>query len=700
MSDERWFYLRGGEASLLIDVAPAGGGLPRIVHFGADLGEDPDFEGIVAAVPVPLWGARLDVPSPPCVLPGMEGGYFGLPALAPQHTQGWTFDSVEEDDDGFTVSIALQGAQATRIEIDYRLSDEGVLQTRTRASDLPDGLEWLAALALPLPAWAHEVMTLGGDWAREFTPYRQTLANGAVVLESRRGRPGHDRYPAFVTGSPGFGDDGGEVFAVTLGWSGSHRLSVERLREGDVVMQAGELMPDGDVVDDVYETPWAYAAFSARGLNGVMQTMHSFLRAQVLPKSVVKKPRLVHLNTWEAVYFNHELDALRALATRAAEIGVERFVLDDGWFKGRGNDRAGLGDWIPDKQKFPDGLAPLIEHVRRLGLEFGLWVEPEMVNPDSDLARAHPHWLRREADGSLLLQRHQAVLDLSEPEVAQHLYETLRGLLATNAISYLKWDMNRDLTGISRSGLPEHGTYVRAVYDLIDRLRKAHPGVEIEACASGGGRADWGMLSRTERVWTSDSNDALDRFEIQRGASLFLPLEVMGAHVGPGACHITGRRLSLDLRAHVAMFGHMGLELDIRALSDAEGGRLKAHLANYKRFRALLHSGRFWRVSLNDPDHGAMGVTSFDKRSALFLLVRKSSNELGRGANLWFPGLSADAEYHVTPVAPISPSAEQCLSPALRANDLVLSGKVLATRGLDLFLPRPESSLLLHLERV
>src|SRR4029079_1759292 len=183
-------------------------------------------------------------------------------------------------------------------------------------------------------------------------------------------------------------------------------------------------------------------------------------------------------------------------------------------------------------------------------------------------------------------------------------------------------DMNRDLTGVSRAALPDHGGYVRALYGLIERLVAAQPDVEIEACASGGGRAAWGMLARTTRVWTSDSNDALDRFEIQRGASLFLPLEVLGAHVGPAACHITGRRLSLDLRAHVAMFGHMGLELDIRALSDAEGARLKAHLSNYKRFRGLLHTGRLWRMSLNDPDHGAMGVTGFDKKQALFLLVR------------------------------------------------------------------------------
>ncbi len=697
---ERWFYLRGGEASLLIDVAPVSGALPRVAHFGSDLGEDPDFEALAAAAPVPLWGARLDVPCPPCVLPGMEGGYFGLSALAPAHTQGWSFDGIDEDDDGLTLRFDMQGQHATRIEIDFWLSDNGVLQTRTRAADLPDGLTWLAALALPLPQWTHEVLSFGGDWAREFALHRQTLVNGAAVFESRRGRPGHDRFPGLIAGSAGFADDSGEVYAVTLGWSGSHRLSVERLREGEVIVQAGELMPDSDIIDEAYESPWAYAAFSGRGLNGVMHTLHAFLRERIIPKSVAKKPRPVHLNTWEAVYFDHDRDALRALATRAAELGVERFVLDDGWFKGRAHDRSGLGDWIPDRGKYPDGLAPLIDHVRGLGLEFGLWVEPEMVNPDSDLARAHPHWLRREADGSLLLQRNQAVLDLSEPEIVEHLFDTLRALLAAHPITYLKWDMNRDLTGVSRSGMPGHGAYVRALYDLIDRLRAAYPSVEIESCASGGGRADWGIASRTERVWTSDSNDALDRFDIQRNAFLFLPPEILGAHVGPAACHITGRRLSLDLRAHVAMYGHMGLELDVRALSGAETTRLKAHIANYKRFRGLLHSGRVWRLNLDDPDHGAVGVTSGDKRQALFLLVRRTSEAIGRGVNLRFPGLAADGRYRVTPVAPISPSAEQCLGPVLRSGDLVLTGNILMARGLDFFLPRPESSLLLHLERV
>ncbi len=692
---ERWLYLSGGETALLIDAHPSGDSLPRIVHFGANLGEAPAFDAIVSAAPTALWGARLDVPCPPCVLPGLEAGYFGLPSVSPAHAEGWEFDGVIPRAMGFTLRFAMQGRSGAAIAIDYEMSRHGVLAMRTRASDFPEGLNWISALALVLPQCAHEVISFGGDWAREFAAQRQPIANGTLLFESRRGRPGHDRFPGLFVGSSGFGDNEGAVYGVTLGWSGSHRISIERLREGDIVVQAGELHPDGDVAGEAYESPWGFAAFSERGLNGVMQQFHRFLRQQLIPERVAKKARPVHYNTWEAVYFNHDEATLRALADRAAALGVERFVLDDGWFKGRDNDRAGLGDWMPDPVKFPEGLGPFIDYVRGLGLEFGLWVEPEMVNPDSDLARAHPAWLRREADGLLLLQRNQAVLDLGNDDVVEHLFETLSDLLTAHPISYLKWDMNRDLTGVACDGLPGHGAYVRALYRLIDRLRAAHPLVEIETCASGGGRCDWGMLVRADRVWVSDSNDALDRFDIQRNAALFLPPEIAGAHVGPAACHITGRRLSLDLRAQVAMFGHMGLELDVRSLSDAEAERLKAHIANYKRFRPLIHSGRAWRLDL-DGDHAAFGVTANDNSEALFLLLRHGSSALGRPVNLRLPGLIGDVAYRVSAVAPVSPSAEQSLSAALRGGELRLSGRVLMARGLDLYLPRPESSLLIH----
>ncbi|MBP6013674.1 MAG: alpha-galactosidase [Alphaproteobacteria bacterium] len=685
----RFLYLSGGETSLVVDTAPGGAALPRVVHFGANLGDDPNFEALVAAAPVVMWGARLDAPCPPCVVPGLESGYFGTPACAPTLSESWRFVGADLTARGFT--LKLSAAEQASIAVDYEMSADGVLATRMRANGFPDGLGAIAAAAFVLPSWTSEVLSFGGDWAREFAAQRQRLGTGALTFESRRGRPGHDRFPGAFIGVPGFGDNEGAVFGVTLGWSGSHRMTVERLREGETVVLAGELHPDGDVPGEPYESPWAYAAFSPRGLNGVMQSFHAHLRSR-LPSNV-RRPRPVNFNTWEAVYFKHDEAALAELAQRAAEVGAERFVLDDGWFKGRDNDHTSLGDWVADRKKYPQGLGPLIAAVRLKGLQFGLWVEPEMINPESELAWAHPSWLRREADGSLLLQRHQAVLDLTVPEAFEHIVERLNALLSEHPIQYLKWDMNRDVTGVSRAAVPDHGAQVRAVYALIDRLRAAHPGVEIEACASGGGRCDWGMLTRNERVWVSDSNDALDRFDIQRNANLFLPPEVAGVHVGPATCHTTGRKLGLDLRAHVATFGHMGLELDLRQLSETEAQRLAQHIATYKRFRGLLHSGRYWRLSPG-VDHVGVCVTSASE--ALALVVRTGSAELGRGTVLKWPGLKADATYRLSAVAPVTPSAEVTLAPALKTGVLTLGGQVLAQRGLELYLPRPESSLLLH----
>jgi alpha-galactosidase len=694
--DDRWLYLRGGDVSLLIDAHPGDGALPQILHFGADLGAAPDFEAIAALKPTVLWGARMDVPRPPCVIPGAEAGYFGTPAVVPSYAARWTLDRIEAADEGFDLffDVATGEPRNAFMRVEYRLSPHGVLASRACVypppDGFPEGLTWLAALALPLPATAHEVLSFGGDWAREFTPQRQILATGALVFESRRGRPGHDRFPGLFAGASGFAEDHGDMYAVSLAWSGSHRLTVERLREGEVVVQAGELHVDGERTPERYESPWCYATYSPRGLNGAMQTLHTFVRDRIVPRSVAAKPRPVHYNTWEAVYFKHGVATLKDLAARAAAVGAERFVLDDGWFKGRDDDRAALGDWIVDAKKYPDGLKPLIDHVRGLGLEFGLWVEPEMVNPDSDLARAHSDWLRRETGGPPILQRHQAVLDIAVPDVSAYLFDALNALLAAHPISYLKWDMNRDVTGTG------HGAYVQSLHALIDRLRAAHPSVEIETCASGGGRCDYGMLTRTERVWVSDTNDALDRFDIQRNANLFLPPEIAGVHVGPAACHITGRRLSLDLRAHVALFGHMGLELDLRELSDADCERLAQHIANHKRFRKLIHSGRYWRLAFDDPDHS--GVCASSDTEVLALIVRTGSAALGRGTIVKLAGLNADRHYRIQAVPPLSGSVARSLSATLAKGEAKVSGRVLAARGLELFLPRPETSVLLHCE--
>ncbi|HAJ45648.1 MAG TPA: alpha-galactosidase, partial [Alphaproteobacteria bacterium] len=495
---QRWYYLESGQTGLLIDVAPGADAFPAIRHFGLSLGSALDAEALHALTPQPLWGARLDQPKPLCVLPGLQSGEFCAAAVAPAGPGTWRFDAAQFDQTakGARLRLHFQRHDPGRgrlTQIFQAFGDSGVIGARILAEEWQDPILWAAALAIPLPGAITDAITFGGDWAREFAACRQTLGPGGLLLESYRGRPGHDRFPGLILGEAGLGEDRGLGVALTLGWSGNARMRIDALRLGGFVAQLGELMLDGDEAYEVYESPWAYVAVRNDGLNGIAEVMQRFVRSRIIPNLARARPRPVHFNTWEAVYFAQNDETLRDLAERAAFVGAERFVLDDGWFKGRDNDRSALGDWSPDPAKYPDGLFPLIEHVRSLGLEFGLWVEPEMVSPDSDLARQHPGWLRREPDGSIVLQRHQAVLDLSIPAVCDHVYDTISGLLATHPIAYFKWDMNRDLTGLDAEGRPGHADYVRALYDLIERVRQAHPAVEIEACASGGGRCDYGL---------------------------------------------------------------------------------------------------------------------------------------------------------------------------------------------------------------
>jgi alpha-galactosidase len=698
---QRWYYLESGGTALLVDALE--GRYPAIRHFGPALGMASGFDALAAADPQPMWGARLDKPHPPATLPGIEPGYFGFPALSPASPGTWNFDSIVEDETpkGRRLRIVYKRqapGKGRLTQVIQAFGDSGVIGMRLTAEKWEEPSSWAAAMAVPVPGAHCEALTFEGDWAREFSARRTLVGPGGLVLESRRGRPGHDRFPGFLIGEPGFGEDTGNVYAFTLGWSGNARLRADPQREGGFIVQLGELLLDGDEAYESFDTPWAYATYSACGLNGAGATLQRFVRSRIVPPLSQSRERPVHYNTWEAVYFKHDMETLRDLADRAAQVGAERFVLDDGWFKGRNNDRTSLGDWTPDVAKYPEGLTPLADHVRRLGMEFGLWVEPEMVNPDSDLARANPGWLRREADGSITLQRNQAVLDFAAKGVADHVFNVLTDLLSTYPISYLKWDMNRDLTGLDAEVRPGHAEYVRAVYDLIERVRAAHPVVEIEACASGGGRMDYGMLSLTDRIWTSDSNDALDRLEIQRNAALFIPPEILGAHVGPATCHITGRRLSLDLRAHVATFGHMGLELDLRALTPAELSRLSQHIANYVRFRPLIHQGVILRLAFGDPDHSGLAACEPDG-DVLALVVRTGSARLGQGTSVRFPGLQQDAQYLIQAAHPITPTVEPCLAPAIAKDGVPLSGRILAAKGLDLFLPRPETSVLLFLQK-
>jgi len=531
-------------------------------------------------------------------------------------------------------------------------------------------------------------------------------SQGSYVRENKAGRTSHDNFPGLIVGAEETTEQSGPCFAFHLGWSGNNRVRVDRLSDGRAFVQMGEYFFPGEVSlapGETYRTPCLYAGYSRAGFSALSRQFHRHVSQSVMDGRGNRKPRPIHYNTWEAVYFDHDHETLFKLAEKAAKVGAERYILDDGWFGARRGDKAGLGDWWPSEDVYPEGLGPLVKHVTGLGLEFGLWFEPEMVNPDSELFRNHPDWILQAEGVEQVPFRNQYVLDLTRSEVTDYLFERLHGLLSEYDISYIKWDMNRDVHHPGSHGRPAISQQTRALYQLIDRLRAAHPNLEIESCSSGGARADYGILGRTDRIWTSDSNDALDRQKIQRGASHFFPLSVMGAHVGPATCHITGRRLRMQLRVATALFGHMGMELNLLKETSDDLEVLKTGLALHKKHRALIHGGAFHR--LDTPAHvNAVGVVARDQSEALFSWCNLRGHHQTLPGRMFVPGLDPTKTYRTKIVWPervrsvSHPSILSALD--LTADGADLPGEALANAGLQLPLLHPETCLIFHFAEV
>jgi alpha-galactosidase len=482
--------------------------------------------------------------------------------------------------------------------------------TLTNRGELPLALGSLAPAILPLPPSSKTIRSFTGRHNTEFQEVREALPAHGWHREERRGLTGHGGPAGLFVLGDGAGWHRGPVHAVQLAWSGNSRLSIERDGPG-WTLAAGEWLAAGEIrpaAGEAFTTPELLATYSSDGLNGASANFHQAIRSRA--------PRA-------GLYFDQDEARLMALADRAAAIGVERFVLDDGWFRGRPDDRSGLGDWQVDRAKYPDGFKTLADHVRKLGMEFGLWVEPEMVNPDSDLYRAHPDWPLHIAGRAMVTARNQLVLDMSRADVRDYLFDALGALLGELPIAYLKWDHNRHLAtaGNAHGGASYHAQ-VMGTYALIDRVRAAHPGVgvEIESCAGGGGRIDAGIATRVERFWASDNLDAVSCTAIQRGFLAFMPPEMMGAHVGASPSHATGRVQPIEFRAGVALCGHFGVELDPARLNDVDRDLLADWIATYKTHRDRLHSGQTWLgeepglmwQAVGDPAHLILFVTVID----------------------------------------------------------------------------------------
>ncbi|WP_214326516.1 alpha-galactosidase [Nonomuraea sediminis] len=525
-------------------------------------------------------GARFHTPSLQIVFPG---GVRGV---------DWRFKA-HESDGGHLVLRFGDAHEPLELELHYRVHDDSdVIERWTRlVCRVPVTLLRCDSAAWSVPMRdGYRLSHVTGDWSAEHGLHRTELAAGETTLTSRRGLTSHAANPWVMLDAGDATERHGEVWSGALAWSGSWRITVTRDAAGRAGWTGGfgheglswRLEPGEEWV-----TPVFAGLYSAHGHGGASRTWHDYVSRHVLPEPGELRP--VVYNAWEAVGFDVGEANQKELAALAAQVGAELFVMDDAWFGGRTSDRAGLGDWWPNPDRFPGGLAPLIDEVHRHGMRFGLWVEPEMVNPDSDLYRAHPDWVLHQPGRPRTELRHQLVLDLSRPEVAYWAQEWLNRLVSEHEIDFLKWDCNRAFTEVAddRAWIG----HVRAVYAILDRLRADHPHLRVEACAGGGGRTDLGILARTDQVWTSDNTDAFDRIAIQHGFSQLYPARVMAAWVTDSPNPLTRRRTPLAFRFHVAMAGALGIGGDLLRWSPEELDQAAALVAVHKDIRPVVQLG-------------------------------------------------------------------------------------------------------------
>jgi alpha-galactosidase len=664
----RVVHLRRGGTSVVLRLDPQV--LPCVLHWGPDLGDlsPDDLEGLVLAARLPVSDSAMYRQETVSILPQHSTGWLGRPGLLGSRAgAAWSvaFEEVthrvdeagaadwpDGPDDGVRlVSIGSDHACGLEVTTELRLLASGLVALRATVTNQGTECYEVNHLepALPVPDAAQELLDMTGRHSHERVPQRHPFEPGQWMREAWGGRPGHDSATVLCAGTPGFGFRRGTVWGVHLAWSGNQVLSAERHTAGWRLLRGGErLLPMEGAIEpgELYTSPWLYGSWG-RGLDEFSARFHEYLRAR--PQHPTS-PRPVVLNTWEAVYFDHDLPKLLELAETAAELGIERFVLDDGWFRARRDDTAGLGDWHVDEDVWPQGLTPLVERVHALGMEFGLWVEPEMVNLDSDLARAHPDWVLQTEHGPGLPARNQHVLDLGHPETYAYVVDLISALVKQYGISYLKWDHNRPLVDAGQGLTLRPGVHAQtaATYRMLAELKRRHLGLEIESCCGGGGRLDLGIMEYADRVWVSDCIDAHERHRLVRWTGLTLPPELMGTHVGSGRDHTTGRRLSLDFRAGSALFGHFGVEWDLTAADPDEVEQLRTWIGRYKQERSLLHTGAVVNADIDIPGLELTGVVARDRREALYRLSALEHALTSPPGRVPLPGLDPDQVYLVT----------------------------------------------------
>lgn len=691
--------------------ALAKGGAADLVYLGARLPEGEDLKALATSQSRMVHESQPDIPALAGLMPETKEGYQGPPAIRLRDENGASIATdfrVQKWSSGATELSVYYMDQISvgKVTLTWWLDDADLVECTTwfdNASDSPLILDHLAAMSIPLPRRFTEATTYSGRWAREMDEHRARIAPGGVSKRSATGKPGFGGGNWVLLHAEG----SEEVIGAHLPEITDHILTIHSdsvgTGDGRATLQMAVPHPDGGTVLPPRTRFGARAYFAiAADRTQLARHFHAFTR-QFERLADYQGPRKVHLNSWEALGFNLSEDALKGLASEAAALGVERFVLDDGWFGGkskrRQNDQSSLGDWDVSPEAFPNGLGPLIDHVRSLGMDFGLWVEPEMVSPDSDLYRAHPDWCLEPDPDNAPLMRRQLQLDLTNENVIDYLYGKITKLLNKHPIAYLKWDHNRDMFP-ERSAQGAQAAQYHHLVDIITQFSGAlgRP-VEIEACSSGGGRIGLDLFNECTRVWPSDNNDPIERLRIIRAWSQFLPLEVLGNHVGPSPNPITGRRSAMDFRAKVAIFGHMGVEADPRQMSERERATLAAHIALYKEWGGVLHKGNLTR--LEHPDPGINGLMATHHDRSLALVAQTGFSKDFDTAPVRLPGLEPDALYRVTLPKPWAAKPSLYLAnPQAWREGVTLSGRALALSGLALPLTHPETAWLISLKRL
>lgn len=679
-------------------------GVPCLIHFGQVLPKNDDLTALAIATIPNVGAGQIDPFQPLTLCPLAITGWQGHPGMIIQagdgrdHLARPKLALTEPDGtNGLRFTLFDRGnTDCVKLVISARLDPDTTILHLSQALTIPEdwSCSWLAAPAVPVPTGMSRIIDHSGRWCGEFRRQETQFCTGAHSRESREGRTGHAHFPGITLAERTTGEHAGACLAATLAWSGGHRMLAEELPDGRRQVQFGILddgLSHGEIV-----SPTLLLSWSDQGFNGVAQSFHGHIRAIRAPVNARRKrePHPVHYNCWEAVYFRHDLEELKAIASLAAGLGAERFVLDDGWFRGRNDDTSSLGDWEIDQTKFPNGLTPLIDHVHTEGMRFGLWFEPEMVNRDSDLFRANPDYMLGPDDQPSGRQQH--VLDMANADVRAHLFGQIDAILSAHDIDYVKWDHNRPLTG----GGPEQS---RGFLTLLGDLVRAHPDVDFESCSSGGGRIDFGVLELASRVWLSDSNDALERLRMQHEASCWIAPEIQGSHVGPRHCHTSGRVLSMPFRAWVAAQRHMGFEMDPRELTSEEAATLRRVTAWWKENRHFLFSGALHRLESDDDGVVAeMTVDAGANRFVLFSGQAGASVQISRRP-LRAAGLDPDAIYEIRLINPedVSHLANRRIVNALGTGGSErLSGAFLMNHGVRLPNAVPASMTVIEGRRI